>query len=193
MNDLLNGDTIIAISPDATHLYSITDTHGFLSYVQVIPKNPEIPKIPDVTPCFLHDSILLTYNPSTKTEEYKSIQLLQKGDLVKTRLHGFIPITHIGKKSVYHPAKKDMRIEDQLYICFPEDFPELTTSLVITGRHCILVPKFETDEQIENVKRVNGQIYLTEKRYRLPACLHSKTHVYEKEGIVDIYHIALEL
>lgn len=42
------------------------------------------------------------------------------------------------------------------------------------------------------MKLFNGKIYVTDAKYRLPACLDDKTSVYEKEGIYTIYHLALD-
>jgi hypothetical protein len=37
-----------------------------------------------------------------------------------------------------------------------------------------------------------GDIYVTEKKYRLPACVDERASVYEVPGDYTIYHIALE-
>jgi hypothetical protein len=39
---------------------------------------------------------------------------------------------------------------------------------------------------------VNGNIYITDKKYRLPACIDHRATVYETAGTYTIYHLALE-
>jgi hypothetical protein len=49
-----------------------------------------------------------------------------------------------------------------------------------------------TDEQREKSIEYTGDIYITENRYRLIACLDSRTEPYTEEGIHNIWHLALE-
>lgn len=136
--------------------------------------------------CFKEDTKILT------NHGYIPIQYLRKGDLIKTLKHGFMPINMIGKKDIHHRAIKE-RIKDQLYICSQNKYPEVFEDLVITGCHSILVSSFKDDTQRENtMKLFNGKIYVTDAKYRLPACLDDKASVYEKEGMHTIYHIALD-
>ena len=62
-----------------------------------------------------------------------------------------------------------------------------------TGCHSILVDEFNIDNDEEN-KTIDllGKIYVTDKKYRLPACIDERTQVYDKKEIHKIYHIALE-
>ena len=39
---------------------------------------------------------------------------------------------------------------------------------------------------------VNGNTYVTDGKYRLPACADERTSVYDTEGNYTIYHLALE-
>ena len=55
-----------------------------------------------------------------------------------------------------------------------------------------MIDNFIDNEQIEKVKAINGDIYLTDDKYRLPACVDERSVVYEKQGLFNIYHIALE-
>ena len=38
----------------------------------------------------------------------------------------------------------------------------------------------------------DGRLFLTDKRYRLPACVDDRTMVYENKGVHMIYHFALK-
>jgi hypothetical protein len=135
--------------------------------------------------CFKSDTKILTNNG------YVHIQDLRKGDLVKTLLHDYKPIYMIGKKEIYHAALEE-RVKDQLYKLTQEQYPELSEDLVITGCHCILVDKFKDEEEKKKALEVNGDIFVTNKKYRLPACADEKTSVYDKKGKHIIYHLALE-
>jgi hypothetical protein len=122
---------------------------------------------------------------------YKSIETLKKGDLVKTLTKGFVPIEMIGQKKMHNSASND-RVAEQLYICTQEFYPEVFEPLIITGCHSILVDAFENDQQREQVSEVLGNIYVTEGKYRLPACVDERSKVYLEKGDFTIYHIALE-
>jgi surface protein len=135
--------------------------------------------------CFLEGSKILT------DKGYKPIQDLRKGDLVKTIKHEYVPIDMIGKRDIYHIASTE-RIKDQLYKCSKDQYPELTEDLIITGCHSILVDKFTSEEQREKTIQVNGDTYVTDRKYRLPACADDRTSVYEVPGTYTIYHLALE-
>ena len=144
----------------------------------------EITLIAPIT-CFLENSKILT------NYGYVPIQDLRKGDKVKTLLHDYVSIHLIGKKEIYHVASQE-RIKDQLYKCSPEQYPELSEELIITGAHAILVDDFSSEEEKNKTNNVLGTIYVTDEKYRLPACCDERTTIYEKAGKHTIYHIALE-
>lgn len=135
-------------------------------------------------PCFKKDTQLLT------KDGYIPIQNLKKGDLIKTIYNGFVPIDMIGSREIYHPCNKK-RIKEQLYKCATNQYPELFEDLIITGCHSILVDKI-TQEEKEMSNMVNGDIYITDTKYRLPACVDHRTSIYETPGNYTIYHLALE-
>ena len=135
--------------------------------------------------CFKEDTKILT------DKGYIPIQDLRKGDLVKTLKHNYKAIDMIGKREVYHAALQE-RIKDQLYKCSQEQYPEIFEPLIITGGHSILVDSFINEEQKEKVIEVNGNTYVTDSKYRLPACADPRATVYETPGTYTIYHLALE-
>jgi hypothetical protein len=141
--------------------------------------------IGEVYPCFKEGSKILT------DQGYKLIQDLRKGDFVKTLNHGFISLDLIGKREIHHPASKE-RIKDQLYQCSQDHFEEVFEPLIITGCHSILVDDFVSNEQREKVIEVNGDTYVTDGKYRLPACADPRASIYEIPGNYTIYHLALE-
>jgi surface protein len=140
--------------------------------------------------CFKEGSKILCLKDNI--EKYIPIEDLRKGDLVKTRLNGYVPIHMIGKSPMYH-KKTDKRRKEQLYRCSKEKFEEVFEDLIITGCHSILVDNFTSEKQREKaIETNNNRIFITDKKYRLPACVDERTSVYEKDGLYTIYHLALE-
>jgi len=135
--------------------------------------------------CFKEDSKILT------DEGYVAVQNLKPGHLVKTLKNGYVPVVMIGSKEIRHIGSES-RIKDQLYKCSKNKYPELLQDLVVTGCHSILVDKFASDEQRNRVIEINGDTYVTDNKYRLPAAADDRTSVYEVVGKHKIYHFALE-
>ena len=140
---------------------------------------------PPVLPCFLVGTKILTKNG------YRPIETLRKGDLVKTLLDGFQPIELLGYSTIEHPGTSD-RSKDQLYVCAPAHYPEVLEEVVLTGAHSLLVDQFTDDQQRQATEKVLKKIYVTDEKYRLPACVDSRATVYNKPGTYTIYHLALQ-
>jgi hypothetical protein len=138
------------------------------------------------TVCFKEGSQILTQ------DGYVPVENLSPGHLIKTVLHGFVPIEKIGKKRFVHQAILDDRIKDQLYVCRKEQYPELTDDLVLTGCHGILVKDFVSDKERENTIKINGDTYVTDGHYRLPVCVDERASVFETAGEYTIYHFSLK-
>ena len=135
--------------------------------------------------CFKEDSKILT------NIGYIKIQNLRPGHLIKTLNNGYVPINMIGKREMYHVCEKH-RIKDQLYKCSKNFFPEIFEDLIITGCHCILVDDYKNEDEINKTIKVNGNTYVTDNKWRLPACVDERTTVYETPGTYMIYHLALD-
>ena len=135
--------------------------------------------------CFKKDTKILT------DKGYIPIQDLSKGDFVKTSLHDYKAINIICKSVIYHRASEE-RIKNQLYKCSKDNFDEIFEPLIITGSHSILVDDFTSKEQREKTNKVLGDIFITDDKYRLPACADERTSVYEIPGYYTVYHMALE-
>ena len=111
--------------------------------------------------------------------------------MVKTLKHDFKPIDMIGKREIKHVASNE-RIKDQLYVYSKDKVNEVMEPLIITGCHSVLVDKFVSEEQRQKTIKVNGDTYVTDRKYRLPACADERASVYEVPGTYTIYHFALE-
>ena len=134
------------------------------------------------------------FNENTKiftNKGYINIQNIRKGDLVKTLKDGYVPVNMIGKSKFYNSGN-NLRGKNKLYKCTSEKYPELTEDLIITGCHSILVDKFKNDEEKKLTEEILGNIYITDSKYRLPACVDDKAIPYEEEGLFTIYHLALD-
>jgi hypothetical protein len=97
----------------------------------------------------------------------------------------------IGKSEITNPNNNE-RIKTRLYICKNNNYPEVFEDLIITGCHSILVDEFADELQRENTIKINGDTYLTDNYYRIPACADERAIPYTEEGVFNIYHIALE-
>jgi len=178
----------IAIDASNTFMYVSNQTGGsntLGTISQIYLSLPGPSPGPTDPPCFLANTKILT------DEGYVKIQYLRKGDLVQTLQHGLVPIDVIGFKPITHPARKE-RVKDQLYKYSTTTTPELFEDLVLTGCHSVLVDEFTSPEQREKTRDILGDIYVTDKKYRLPACLDENANVYETPGEYTIYHFALE-
>ncbi len=144
---------------------------------------------PDVAACFLEGPKILSLVDGE--EKYIPIEQLRKGNLIKTSLNGYTPIDMIGFSKMKHSIETN-RIKDQLYKCSQNEYPELFEDLIITGCHSILVDNFTSEIQKEETIKINGKIYVTDKKYRLPACVDERSTIYELPGTYTIYHLALE-
>jgi len=139
-------------------------------------------------PCFLEGSTILCLVNGVET--YIPIEKIRPGTLVKTRLNGYKAVDMIGHSKIYNPAN-DVRSANRLYLCSKDTYPELSEDLVITGYHSILVDTI-TDTQKEKIIEHVNRIFVTDKKYRLLACVDERAQPYGKEGVFPIWHLALE-
>jgi hypothetical protein len=140
-------------------------------------------------PCFLEGSTILCEVDGFET--YVPVEELKKGTLVKTSLDGYKPVLLVGKGTLENPGN-DYRTENRLYTCPVSKYPTLKEDLYITGGHSILeFPLTET--QTERVlKHFGSKLYVTDKKYRLPACVDERAEPWNSEGTYTIWHFALE-
>jgi hypothetical protein len=139
-------------------------------------------------PCFLEGSTILCQVGTV--EEYIPVEQLTIGALVKTSLDGYKPVVLIGKGTIQNPGN-DERTENRLYKCSPSKYPELKEDLYITGCHSILEFPITEQQKEETIKRL-GELFVTEKKYRLMACVDERAEPWNSENTYTIWHFALE-
>jgi hypothetical protein len=139
-------------------------------------------------PCFLEGSTILCEVDGV--ERYVPVEQLTKGMQVKTRLNGYKPVVLVGKGTIQNPGT-DERLEQRLYRCSPSRYPELTEDLYITGCHSILEYPI-TEQQKEDTIKHLGRLFVTDKKYRLMACVDERAEPWNSQGTYTIWHFALE-
>jgi hypothetical protein len=171
-----------SVGPSPTNIVyangSTLDGDGDTAYYYLYPANP----------CFLEGSMILCQVEGAET--YVPVEKLTKGTLVKTSLHGYKPLVLLGKGSMQNPGTDD-RTENRLYKCSPSKYPELTHDLFLTGSHSILVPTLTDKEREETIQHL-GKVFVTDKKYRLIACVDERAEPWASEGTYTIWHFALE-
>jgi hypothetical protein len=139
-------------------------------------------------PCFLEGSKILCMVDGV--EKYVAIETIRPGTLVKTSRDGFKPVKLIGSRVMVN-AGGDERDKNSLYLCTKANYPELTEDLIITGCHAILVDHI-TDVQRQGIINTLERVFVTDKKYRLPACVDERAPVYQTTGTFTVWHFALE-
>lgn len=139
-------------------------------------------------PCFLEGSTILCLIDGV--EQYVPVENLKNGTLVKTSLRGFKKVVAVGKGSIQNPGD-NARTENRLYRCSPSQYPALKQDLYLTGCHSILEFPI-TDKQKEDTIARLGKLFVTDKKYRLMACVDERAEPWNSEGTYPIYHFALE-
>jgi len=140
--------------------------------------------------CFLEGTKILCFDPETQQEVERPIETLRKGTLVKTTYSGYKAVDTIGTSKIYNPANSTRSL-NRLYKCSKENYPELKEDLFITGCHSILVQELTEEERALSLE-LQGKIYATDRLYRLIAAADKRSQPYEKEGVFNIWHLALE-
>ena len=139
-------------------------------------------------PCFKEGTQILCQVNGVDT--YKPIETLMPGTLIKTSRDGYKKVEVLGQGTLQNPGTSD-RSENRLYKCSKTNYPEITEDLFITGCHSILVNKISDKQRDATIKQL-GRIFVTDKKYRLMACLDDRAEPFASEGQYTIYHIALE-
>jgi len=139
-------------------------------------------------PCFLEGTTVLCKVDDVET--YVPVEQLKPGTLVKTSLNGYKPVVLLGRDSIENPGH-DERIEDRLYKLSPSKYPQLKDDLYITGGHSVLEFPM-TEKQTQDTIKKLGDLYVTEGKYRLMACIDERADPWVSEGRYTIWAFALQ-
>ena len=101
-----------------------------------------------------------------------------------------MPINMLGTTTLYNPGN-DYRTLNRLYRCPKEKYPTLFEDLYITGCHSILVNTITNDERAKLVKHLD-RVFVTDRKYRLIACVDERAEPWNSEGTYTVWHFALE-
>jgi len=172
-----NGNNAMTMENNKVSTYSVTNLY---------PPGPYPGQAP--ISCFNQDTKILCLKNGK--EVYANVQDIRRGDLIKTLKNGYVPVNMIGTTKIYNSADS-LRGKNRLYICSPDSYPEITEDLIITGCHSILSDSI-SDVQRETTIELLGRIMVTDKKYRIMAFLDDRAKPYVKEGVFDIWHIALD-
>jgi hypothetical protein len=169
----------IGLSPQNI-VYNVGDTliESFDSFYFLYPS----------VPCFLEGTKILCL--INENEEYIPVEELKKGTLVKTSINGYKSVVIVCKGTINNPGNEE-RIENRLYKCSPLKYPELTEDLYITGCHSILEYPITEKQKEDSIKHL-GRLFVTDKKYRLIACVDERTEPWNSKGEYTIWHFALE-
>ena len=142
-------------------------------------------------PCFKEGTRILVFDETTQSDVYKPIETLRVNDRVKTYRHtDYKEIAMIGRTTIHNPDNKE-RIKNRLYRLSKDVYPDLIDDVYITGSHAILVDDI-TPQQRADIIHHFERIYVTENKYRLMACVDERAEPWEKDGLFNIYHFALD-
>lgn len=139
-------------------------------------------------PCFLSGTRILCQVDGV--ERYLPVEDLKKGILVKTSLNGYKALDTIGKATIHNPGTQE-RTKERLYKCSPHTYPDLKEPLYITGCHSILVDSLTNEQRAQTIHHLK-RIFVTDKKYRLIACVDERAEPWASEGTYTVYHFALE-
>lgn len=138
--------------------------------------------------CFLEGTQILCLKDDVET--YLPIETMRTGLLVKTSRDGYKKVELIGNSKIQNSGTNE-RIADRLYKLTPYEYPDLKENLFITGGHSVLVNKI-TDKEKEGLIKHVGDIFVTDKKYRLTALVDERAEPWASEGNYTIWHFALE-
>ena len=99
--------------------------------------------------CYNHDTKILCFNDILGIEEYKPVQDLKKGDLVKTYLHGYKKVDCFGKGKMNNIPNL---FSNCMYKMEKTIENGLTEDLIMTGGHSILVDTLTTEQEESQLK-----------------------------------------
>jgi len=135
------------------------------------------------------------YNEGTKilclnkqlAEEYIAIELLRKGDLVKSYKHGYRRVDLIGKDSMINNPE---RFNQSMYKMEKTAENGLLEDLIVTGGHVLLVD--DLGEYKEKNDKIFGSTPMIDDKYLLLAAISKDFKKIDSVSLYTYYHFTLE-
>ena len=135
------------------------------------------------------------YNEGTKilclnkqlAEEYIAIELLRKGDLVKSYKHGYRRVDLIGKDSMINNPE---RFNQSMYKMEKTAENGLLEDLIVTGGHVLLVD--DLGDHKEKNYAIFGATPMIDDKYLLLAAVSNDFKKIENNNLYTYYHFTLE-
>jgi hypothetical protein len=170
--------------PNAKDLIRYKNADGLCAGVQFYICIEASPIPPNPIPCFSEDTKILCLTKEEK-EEYRLIQDLVKGDLVKVYLHGYIPISVIKCGIMYNYPNN---INCCMYKMRKTADNNLIEDLIITGLHGILVDK-RSEKEETNPKWADFKI---EDKFNVISAVSEKFEKVLDNNMYKYYNFALQ-
>lgn len=143
----------------------------------------------DVEPaCYLEDTDILCFNEKTQSDEYKKVQELKRGDLVKTKYHGYKKLVKLYCQTL--PVYKNT-FSSSIYKLSKHKNPNLTKDLFITGGHSIAVDCLSPQEEEKQFQIWQEPQMIDDKQLLLAGCGDDFVKMVKKRTYQS-YHFTLE-
>ncbi len=139
-------------------------------------------------PCFNEGTKILYLNKQM-VDEYIRIELLRKGDFVKTFKHGYRKIDLIGKNILINNPSIYSKC---MYKMEKTDTNGLIEDLIVTGGHSIMVDTMTKEEQELNEQLFWGPTPKLDKKYLLLAAASNQFAPIKNKKPYVYYHLVLE-
>jgi len=141
--------------------------------------------------CFLEGTQIACLDEETAAEIQLNIEDITPGTLIKTYVHGFVPVDCINYKMIENPTNTE-RVKNRLYKCSPDKYPGLKKDLILTGSHAILEDTLSNKQKIITVEEL-GKVFVTDEKYRLMAMADERAEPYvTKSKQSKVWHVCLE-
>jgi hypothetical protein len=139
------------------------------------------------TACFNEGTKILCLNADC-VEEYKPVEFLKKGDLVKSYKRGYQKIDSIGKKVIINNPKS---FDKCMYKMKKTDSNGLIEDLIVTGGHSILVDDLGECKE-KNEELFGGSSPVIEDKFQLLAAVSKDFQILDNNDSYTYYHFVLE-
>jgi hypothetical protein len=108
-------------------------------------------------------------------EKYVNIEMLRRGTIVKTYLHGYKPVKIIGKNFIMNDVDNNLKSMYKI------------NDLIVTGEHCLLIDDLSCGENSVSAEQ-NRKI---DDKYCLLVCDYEKAEKILNSSVYTIYHFVL--